>query len=158
MGEVLLRLFYILLMYHRITTMLTYILVIIAIVSLMYVVSGYQEGFMGMGAGIGGVAGWSDFPAAQDTRLLDGSHQRASNQHVSNHTSADLSAIQPRTAMSSFEQVTNNKRDWNTPDNGTCTPAEFCGTLYGSRIGGISPEPSFSQFSGSQKRVNMFTQ
>ena len=31
---------------------------------------------------------------------------------------------------SSYKQQTNNKRYWSTPDNGTCSPAEFCGTPY----------------------------
>ena len=30
----------------------------------------------------------------------------------------------------SYKQETNNKRYWTTPDNGTCSPAEFCGTPY----------------------------
>ena len=31
---------------------------------------------------------------------------------------------------SSFKQITNNRRHWETPDNGRCAPAEFCGTPY----------------------------
>ena len=31
---------------------------------------------------------------------------------------------------SSFKQMTNNRRHWTTPDMGTCSPAEFCGTPY----------------------------
>ena len=31
---------------------------------------------------------------------------------------------------SSYKQQTNNVRYWNTPDNGLCSPAEFCGTPY----------------------------
>ena len=31
---------------------------------------------------------------------------------------------------SSFKQMTNNRRNWTTPDAGICSPAEFCGTPY----------------------------
>lgn len=31
---------------------------------------------------------------------------------------------------SSFKQMTNNRKTWTTPDMGTCSPAEFCGTPY----------------------------
>ena len=35
--------------------------------------------------------------------------------------------------MSSFVQQTNNKREWETPENGTCPLTEFCGGLYGEK-------------------------
>ena len=31
---------------------------------------------------------------------------------------------------SSHNQITNNKRYWNIPENGECSPAEFCNTIY----------------------------
>ena len=31
---------------------------------------------------------------------------------------------------SSYKQITNNKKQWTTPDVGTCSPAEYCGTPY----------------------------
>jgi hypothetical protein len=31
---------------------------------------------------------------------------------------------------SSYKQITNNRRYWTIPDNGLCSPAEFCGTPY----------------------------
>jgi hypothetical protein len=31
---------------------------------------------------------------------------------------------------SSYKQITNNKKYWNIPENGQCTPAEFCHTMY----------------------------
>ena len=42
----------------------------------------------------------------------------------------------------SYKQETNNKRYWNTPDNGLCSPAEFCGTPYSPtniKIDKVSP-------------------
>jgi hypothetical protein len=32
--------------------------------------------------------------------------------------------------LSSYDQATNNVRDWVTPDNGSCKPAGMCGALY----------------------------
>ena len=31
---------------------------------------------------------------------------------------------------SSYKKITYNKKQWTTPDVGTCSPAEFCGTPY----------------------------
>jgi len=35
--------------------------------------------------------------------------------------------------LPSFTQTTNNLRYYNNPDNGTCTPSEFCFTLYNDK-------------------------
>jgi hypothetical protein len=126
--------------------MLNYILIIVAILALMYVAGGYREGFLVMG----------DYPHVVDTNLLECSYPSLPNPSISTHMSADLSAIQPRTAMSSYEQVTNNKKYWNTPDNGSCTPTDFCGVLYGSRT--WAPSTFVAPVDTAGRRVNMFTQ
>jgi hypothetical protein len=45
--------------------------------------------------------------------------------------SANNSKLYPVAAnLSSYDQATNNVRDWVTPDNGSCKPAGMCGALY----------------------------
>ena len=42
--------------------------------------------------------------------------------------------LYPYTPLSSYAQVTNNKRYWSIPTNGTSTPPEISGKLYQKRI------------------------
>lgn len=126
---------------------ITYVLIAIAILALLYVAGGYQEGFLVMG----------EYPHVEETNLLNCSYPSTGRSSLSTQGSAELSKEQSRTPMSSFEQITNNKKYWNTPDNGTCSPADFCGVLYGSRSWStphFSP-PSIGDFDG--RRIGMFS-
>jgi len=127
-------------------TMLNYVLIVVAILALLYVAGGYREGFLVMG----------DYPHVVDSNLLECSYPSSGLTQLSSKTSADMSVQQSRTSMSSFEQVTNNKKFWSTPDNGTCSPAEFCGVLYGARS--WIPKQLVTPNDNAGRRVNMFTQ
>jgi hypothetical protein len=45
--------------------------------------------------------------------------------------------------LSSYDQSTNNVRDWVTPDNGSCKPAGMCGALYAPKAPAeyVVPDP-----------------
>jgi hypothetical protein len=57
---------------------------------------------------------------------------------------------------SSYNQYTNNVRYWATPDNGKCSPAEFCGGLYNDKKLEISNTPRSIPFSNPDIRVNYY--
>ena len=52
---------------------------------------------------------------------------------VSNDSASTMWWHYPIFSLPSFKQQTNNLRYYNNPDEGTCTPAEFCGALYHSK-------------------------
>ena len=62
--------------------------------------------------------------------LLEGVFPTTNNKHVSNNGSEKLWWHYPSFGVGSFEQITNNVKYPNNPDNGTCSPALFCGAMY----------------------------
>jgi len=74
---------------------------------------------------------------------------------LSDLNSRSLSAFYP-VFPSSYLQRTNNVRFWATPNDGTCAPANMCGTLYDNATLRIHKFPKMVPFSSKQTRVNMF--
>jgi hypothetical protein len=66
-----------------------------------------------------------------------------------------LSAYYP-VFPSSYLQRTNNVRYWATPNDGMCSPANMCGTLYDNKMLNIPKFPRMVPFSSKQTRVNMY--
>ena len=50
----------------------------------------------------------------------------------------------------------NNVRYWKTPNNGQCSPAEFCGGLYDDKEIDEPKTPKQIPFSSSDIRVNYY--
>jgi len=95
----------------------------LAILGMLYVYGGYTESFATMG----------DYPSSQSSPLLVDSYPVKKTPALSTDGSEQLYPKQPRTAMSSYDQVTNNNRYWKTPNNGTCSPGEFCNAIYDTK-------------------------
>jgi hypothetical protein len=70
-----------------------------------------------------------DFPISDTQPLLYGDYTVKKNTNVTKNNDYNIWKQYP-VYPSSYKQETNNKRYWTTPDNGTCSPAEFCGTPY----------------------------
>lgn len=49
---------------------------------------------------------------------------------ISNNTAADIWQDYSTFQLGSYEQITNNIRYPNNPDDGSCTPASMCNALY----------------------------
>lgn len=74
---------------------------------------------------------------------------------LSDLNSKSLSAFYP-VFPSSYLQQTNNVRYWATPNDGKCSPANMCGTLYDNKTINIPNFPKMVPFSSKQTRVNMY--
>jgi len=70
-----------------------------------------------------------EYPLSDDKPLLNGDYNVKQNTGVTKNNNYNIWKNYP-VYPSSYKQETNNKRYWSTPDNGTCSPAEFCGTPY----------------------------
>ena len=70
------------------------------------------------------------YPAAVDNVLAPTKYPRISHNGISNNGSADIWWHYPTFALGNYEQITNNLRYPNNPDEGTCMPASMCGALY----------------------------
>ena len=69
------------------------------------------------------------YPNSSDKPILYGDYNVKQNTGVTKNNNYNIWKDYP-VYPSSYKQQTNNKRYWNTPDNGMCSPAEFCGTPY----------------------------
>ena len=106
------------------------------------------------------------YPVAVDKPLLD-SFPLTGQKEVSDKNYSDIWRDYPEFSKSSYEQITNNLRYVNNPDEGTCIRADMCNALYkkkknksnivnplppaqegaGARVGYFRSEPNMLAFS-----------
>jgi hypothetical protein len=106
------------------------------------------------------------FPVSVDKPLLD-SFPLIGKGEVSNKDYSEIWFNYPEFSKSSYEQITNNLRYVNNPDEGTCIRADMCNALYkkiknksniikplppaeegpGARVGYYRSEPNLLAFS-----------
>ena len=96
-------------------------------------------------------------PNSQTEVLVQDTYPPIGKNELSNNTSNDIWLHYPVFNLGSYEQITNNIRYPNNPDEGTCMPASMCGALYknkniGSNI--FKPLPPVNPECG--KRVGYF--
>jgi len=68
---------------------------------------------------------------------LHNSYKTKENPGVSGYSSSDIISDYPMFPASSCQN--NNIRYWRRPNNGTCSPADFCGGIYESTEQNIPP-------------------
>lgn len=71
-----------------------------------------------------------EYPDSQKFPLLKDSYPLTGDTVISNNGAKDIWWHNPIFGVSSFKQITNNIRYNNNPDNGSCTPSQFCGSYY----------------------------
>lgn len=98
------------------------------------------------------------FPDASTYPILHNDYPIKTPGGVSNLTSADLESYYP-VFDHSYAQYTNNVRYWATPNNGKCSPPEFCGGLYKNKSIKdlhIAPVPRPISLNSEVRRVNFY--
>lgn len=70
------------------------------------------------------------YPESQTTVLVQDTYPAIGKNNISNDTSNDLWKKYPVFSLGSYDQITNNIRYPDNPDEGTCMPASMCGALY----------------------------
>jgi len=69
------------------------------------------------------------FPKSVNQAILD-DYPLIGKNETSNNNYENIWWHYPVFSVGSFEQITNNLKNWYNPDNGKCTRADFCGALY----------------------------
>ena len=128
----------------------------------------------GAGAGLEGFAsgswtGSSTFPSvlgkypdSENGGILDGGIYEATGRTVIGQNQAqNLWKYYPIYEVGSYEQKTNNVRYAKNPDDGKCSPAEFCGAFYKDATllppnQDIPLEPTPSREGNADARVNYY--
>ena len=106
------------------------------------------EGFVPLLPGI--------YPKSDDKVILDDYPQIGKNE-TSNNNYSDIWKEYPVLPLASFEQITNNLRYHENPDEGTCVRADFCGALYNNKrvpSNVVNPLPQADEGEGA--RVGYF--
>jgi hypothetical protein len=96
------------------------------------------------------------FPVSVTKPLLQGDYPlQKAGAGLSDLDSRSMSEYYP-VFPNSYLQRTNNVRYWATPNNGTCSPANMCGTLYKDKKINIPEFPPIIPFSSKDTRVNVY--
>lgn len=111
------------------------------------IVKGTYEGFSVLTPGT--------YPISVDVPILHEDYPLKKHMGVSQNTYEDNYPNYP-VFGSSYGQYTNNVRYWATPNNGLCSPAEFCGGLYNDKKIDIPKSPVGIPFSSPDIRVNYY--
>ena len=62
--------------------------------------------------------------------LLNNDFPLTKKQNITSNGASDVWEDYPVFKLPSFNQITNNLKYFRNPDIGTCSPEEFCGSLY----------------------------
>ena len=95
------------------------------------------------------------FPESVSEPILYEDYPVKKNPGISMNTYEDNYPYYPLFG-SSYKQVTNNVRYWATPNNGKCSPAEFCVGIYDNKKIDTPKSPVIIPFSSPVKRVNFY--
>lgn len=70
------------------------------------------------------------YPIPETDLLVEDTYPATSRKGISNNGAANIWWHYPTFQLGSYDQITNNIRYPNNPDEGTCMPASMCQTLY----------------------------
>ena len=70
------------------------------------------------------------YPSSENNGLLQDIYPMIKRKGVSNDSASKIWWHYPIFEVGSYDQITNNIRYPNNPDEGTCMPANLCGTFY----------------------------
>ncbi len=98
-----------------------------------------------------------DYPNAQTEVLVQDTYPPIGKNQLSDNTASDIWREYPIFTLGSYEQITNNIRYPDDPDEGTCMPASMCGALYEKKIIGSNIVNPLPPASNSGTRIGYFT-
>ena len=97
-------------------------IILLFLMSVLLYSASNKENYDNLGSGI--------YPASVNNVLLEDVYPINTKSGVSPNSGHDIWWHYPIFEVGSYEQITNNLKYPNNPDNGQCMPAEFCGALY----------------------------
>ena len=100
-------------------------------------------------------SGYASLENPSKDLLLSCSYPMSSQPGLSSYSHSYAAEKKVLIPMASYAQKTNNKRHWETPDNGSCPLTEMCGGLYSSKV--TQPESVLSP-TNDGVRVNFYNQ
>lgn len=93
------------------------------------------------------------FPEAQTNVLVQDTYKPIGKNEVSNESAYNMWWRYPTFELGSYDQITNNVRYPDNPDNARCTPANMCYALYKDKVIGtnfVEPLPPLNPDCGTR--------
>jgi len=118
------------LIYLIIGLFVIYVVVLSSIHVTKYFFENKKEGFQDRARYLAGGLEPGVYPASQTYPILKDSYPLTGRKGLSNNQYNDIWWHYPVFKIGSYEQITNNIKYPNNPDNGTCINADICGSLY----------------------------
>lgn len=132
------------------TEFLLLIVVIVAVLGSCFIQKKFYENYEGMNINLLP----SSYPSGVEVPILVKDYPLKQPAKLNSNTS-NLWKDYP-IFSSSFDQKTNNVKYWKNPNNGLCSPLEFCNTLYKNKTLNISPQPKALPLDANVIRVNYY--
>jgi hypothetical protein len=129
-----------------------YIFLLVVMATLLILAPIIKPSFEGFSLNNAGI-----YPQANDVPILVDEYPYTGSKTVSKKDASEIWTNYPQFQLGSYEQITNNFKYPNNPDNGTCSRAEFCGALYENKSYGSNIIESLPPVcSGPGARVGYF--
>ena len=137
---------------NKITFLLLLIILALAlplVFNLSNILEGYSNYSLDQSSG--------NFPDSQTKVLVQDTYPPIGKNELSNNTANDIWMDYPVFQLGSYDQITNNIRYPDNPDEGTCMPASMCGALYHDKKTGNNTITPLPPVSSPGTRVGYFT-
>ena len=127
-----------------------YLIIVFITLGIFYLAFGSykKEGYTNMNSG--------EYPTAVDKPILYNDYTVNSHQQLSALNASDIYKEYPIFPATSTK--TNNVRYWTSPDNGTCSRAELCGSIYSDSTNAKQNIPKLAKQPGWDNRVNYYVE
>ena len=127
-----------------------YLIVAFITLGIFYLAFGYvkKEGYANLNSG--------EYPTAVDKPILYNDYIVNPHQQLSALNASDIYKDYPSFPATSTQN--NNIRYWSSPDNGTCSRAELCGSIYEDTPKANQNIPKPAKQPGWDNRVNYYVE
>ena len=95
------------------------------------------------------------FPCSIEKPNLYGDYPVKKDPHLTNLSYSDIWTEYPSVQVGSYEQVTNNKKYWDNPNNGTCVRADMCNGIYNNKTLEKNPNATEMVVDGKKMPIKM---
>ena len=106
--------------------LMTFVFLVSVIIPMLYFSNSFKDGFTNYTL----EQAMGDVPRSQTDVLVQDTYPITGRNGISNNGAANIWWHYPIFKVGSYDQITNNIRYPNNPDEGTCMPANLCGTFY----------------------------
>ena len=116
-------------------TSLNFVLFVFGILGIFYIIlnSNKKETFLSRSIHFSNNVNPGEYPDTVTKGLLYCDYPEKKNPGLSNYNARSALTLSPNDTVGNYNQVTNNKRYWETPCEGSSIPSNFCGGIYNKK-------------------------